>query len=187
MVLVIDIIHPCNLTCYNIFDPKICYEGFIMLSYLYIWWQEAQFLEDDVVQLYLVRDNIYLAWTRWMPYGLCFSRRMNVKPQLRRSRRNQIMKMLWRWSWIILKTKMDAKVEVLSMWSWFQWRNSRINSEVCQEIFKFNIFSKDKVEMHMEHNLSLSTPKGRHVSNSWEKEYIDLAWSKHISSQGGWL
>jgi hypothetical protein len=43
--------------------------------------------------------------------------------------------------------------------------------------FKFNIFSKDKMEMHIDHNLSLSTPKGRHVSNSWEKESPDIAWS----------
>ena len=39
MVLVIDIIHPCNITCYNLFDLKLCYEGFLMLSYPYIWWQ----------------------------------------------------------------------------------------------------------------------------------------------------
>jgi hypothetical protein len=45
------------------------------------------------------------------------------------------------------------------------------------ECFKLNIFSKDKVEMHMDHNLSLSTPKGRHVSNPREKENPDLAWS----------
>ena len=31
--------------------------------------------------------------------------------------------------------------------------------------------------MHMDHNLSLSTPKGRHVSNPREKENLDLAWS----------
>ena len=43
--------------------------------------------------------------------------------------------------------------------------------------FKFNLFSKDKMEMHMEHNLSLSTPKGRHVSNHRDKENMDLAWS----------
>ena len=51
--------------------------------------------------------------------------------------------------------------------------------------FKFNIFSKEEMEMHIEHNLSLSTPKGRHVSNSREKEDIDLAWRKIISSKGG--
>ena len=45
------------------------------------------------------------------------------------------------------------------------------------EYFKFIIFSKDKMEMHMEHNLSLSTQKGRHVSNPHEKENHDLAWS----------
>lgn len=43
--------------------------------------------------------------------------------------------------------------------------------------FKFNIFSKDKMEMHMDHNLSLSTPKGKHVSNCREKESPNLAWS----------
>jgi hypothetical protein len=42
------------------------------------------------------------------------------------------------------------------------------------EYFMFNIFSKDNVEMHMEHNLSLSTPKGKHVSNLQEKENPDL-------------
>ena len=43
--------------------------------------------------------------------------------------------------------------------------------------FKFVIFAKDKMEMHMEHNLSLSKPKGIHVSNPQEKENPDLAWS----------
>ena len=42
--------------------------------------------------------------------------------------------------------------------------------------FKLNIFSKDKMEMHMEHNLSLSTQKGIHISNLREKENPNLAW-----------
>ena len=44
------------------------------------------------------------------------------------------------------------------------------------KFFKFNIFSKDKMKIHIEHNLSLSTPKGRHVSNPLEKENLDLEW-----------
>ena len=42
--------------------------------------------------------------------------------------------------------------------------------------FKFSIFSKDKIEIHMEHNLSLSATEVRHVSNPQEKENLDLAW-----------
>ena len=55
------------------------------------------------------------------------------------------------------------------------------------EYFKFSIFSKGKVEMNMEHNLSLSTPKGKYVPDSRGKDDIDLAWSKLILGQGGWL
>ena len=53
--------------------------------------------------------------------------------------------------------------------------------------FKFNIFSKDKMEIHMEHNLSLSTTKGIHVSNPREKGNPDLGLEQPISSQGGLL
>ena len=49
--------------------------------------------------------------------------------------------------------------------------------KLVMKCFKFNIFSKDKMEMHMEHNLSLSTPKEKHISNSREKESPNLAWS----------
>ena len=38
-----------------------------------------------------------------------------------------------------------------------------------------SIFSKDRIEMHMEHNLSISTPKGRNASNLREKENLDIA------------
>ena len=37
--------------------------------------------------------------------------------------------------------------------------------KLVMKCFKFIIFSKDKMEMDMEHNLSLSTPEERHVSN----------------------
>jgi hypothetical protein len=53
--------------------------------------------------------------------------------------------------------------------------------------FKFIMFSKDRMETHMENNISLSTPKIRHVSNPREKENLDLAWSKPVSRQGGLL
>ena len=53
------------------------------------------------------------------------------------------------------------------------------------ESLKFNIFSKDMMEMHIEHNLSLSITRRGHLSNPREKEVIDLEWSKLSSSQGG--
>ena len=62
-----------------------------------------------------------------------------------------------------------------------QWRISKINSGVCHINFKY------MMEMHMEHNWSLSIPRRGHLSNPQEKEVIDLEWSKLISSQGGGL
>ena len=49
--------------------------------------------------------------------------------------------------------------------------------KLVMKCLKLNIFSKDKMEMQLEHNLSISTPKGRHVSNPQEKENPNLAWS----------
>ena len=56
--------------------------------------------------------------------------------------------------------------------------------KLVMKYFKFNIFSKDKMEMHMDHNLSLSTPEGRHVSNPQEKGNLDLAWSNLFEVKG---
>ena len=42
------------------------------------------------------------------------------------------------------------------------------------------------MEMHMEHNLSLSTQKGRHLSNLQYKENPELAWRNlfHVKEDG---
>ena len=93
------------------------------------------------------------------------------------------------------------EVDPIEIWRqrWMQrWRffpcdhnpNKEIQGSIVRLVmkcFKFVIFSKENMEMYMGHNLSLSTPKGRHVSNPQEKENPDLAWSKPVSSQGGLL
>ena len=72
---------------------------------------------------------------------IVFSCRMNVKSHMGSSWRNKI-KMLWSWPWRILKTKMHAKEEVLFVWSQFQWRISKINSEVCHGKFQVQLIFK---------------------------------------------
>ena len=54
MILVIDSIHPCDSTCYNLLNSRLCYEEFIMLSYLFIWRKEAKFLKGgcDIALLF---------------------------------------------------------------------------------------------------------------------------------------
>ena len=81
---------------------------------------------------------------------------------------------------------MDVKVEVLSMRSQVQCRISKINIEVCHGKV-WGQHTEDMMEMHIEHNWSLSMPRKGHLSNPWEKEVIDLEWSRLIPSQGGWL
>ena len=49
------------------------------------------------------------------------------------------------------------------------------------------MFSKDRMETHMENNISLLTPRIRHVSNPQEKENPHSTWRKPVSSQGGLL
>ena len=53
--------------------------------------------------------------------------------------------------------------------------------------FKFRMFSKDRMETHMENNISLSTPRIRHVFNPRGKENPPSTWRKHVSSEGGLL
>ena len=53
------------------------------------------------------------------------------------------------------------------------------------ESFEANIFSKDMMEMHLEPNRSISTPRRRHLLNPRENEVSKSKWSKLIPSQGG--
>ena len=70
----------------------------------------------------------------------------------------------------------------MQRWRFFlcdQNPNKKIQESIVKfvmECFKFSICSKEKMEMHMENDLSPSTQKGRHHSNLREEEYPDLAW-----------
>ena len=136
----------------------------------------------------MVRDKLYFSWTRWMSYGLCFLAGWMWNHDWGAYEENQILKMLLRWSWRNVKINMDVKAEVLPLRSQVRGRISKKSIvKFVMESFEFNIFSKDKMEMHIKHNWSLSMPRRWHLSNPREKEVINLEWRKLIFSQGGWL
>jgi hypothetical protein len=93
----------------------------------------------------------------------------------------------WRWSWRNLKTKMDAKAEILSVCSQFQWRNSRINSEVCHGMFQVQyIFKIQDGNSYGAQLITLNTKMNTSFQSSREGKFW-FSMDQPISSQGGLL
>ena len=82
---------------------------------------------------------------------------------------------------------MDAKEEVLSMWSQFQWRNSRINSEACHEISKVeHIFKIQDGNAYGVLFININIKRNKWFQSSREgKSWLSM--EQPISSQGGLL
>jgi hypothetical protein len=77
-----------------------------------------------------------------------------------------------------LEKKIKEKAQVLFK------KNSRISDKAFHEVFQAQHISNVRIELYMKNIISLSTPRRRQASR---EEYMHLAWSKHVSSQGGVL
>ena len=90
----------------------------------------------------MVRDKFCFSQTRWISYGLCFLVGWMWNQSWGTYEENQILKILWRWSWRNVKMKMDIKEEIMSEKFQDWWRISKIDGGVChgklwgQHIFK---------------------------------------------------
>ena len=104
----------------------------------------------------MVRDKLCFSWTRWMSYGLCFREEWMWNHNWGVYEENQILKMLWKWSWRNVTTYMDVKVEVLSS----PMKNSKINIEVCHGKFQVqHIFKRPDGNAYRTQLITLNSKK----------------------------
>ena len=80
---------------------------------------------------------------------------------------------------------MNAKARVLFVNYQFQWRNSRVDDEAFHEVSQIQHLSKLRMEAYMNNTISLLTPEEKICFQSSREEDPYLAWSKHVSSEGG--
>ena len=113
----------------------------------------------------------FFFWTRWMSYGLCFLVGWMWNHSWEVYEENQIMKMLWRWSWRNVKMNMDAKAEVLSVISQVRWRISKINNEVFHGKFWGNEYRTQLITFNAIKRTSLQSSRERSYRLRMEKTY----------------
>ena len=120
----------------------------------------------------MVRDKLYFYWTRWMSYGFCFMAGWMWNHNWGAYEGNQLLKMLWRWYWRNVKTKMDVKAEVLFMRSQVQGRISKINSEVCHGKFQGqHIFKRHDGNAYRTQLITLNGTRRTSLQSSRERSY----------------
>jgi hypothetical protein len=125
----------------------------------------------------LVRGKFCFSQTRWISYGLCFLAGWMWNQSQGTYEENQILKILWRWSWRNVKIKIDIKAKVLSKKFQHWWKISKIDDRVChgklrgQHIFRrydedefrtklITLGSKKKTSLKSSRDWSLSNQNG---------------------------